>query len=112
MTPALRTAHTTLAATLAVTAAAVYAMTINMWIGVCGFYTAAFLVWCTQHFYADHRRTVAEHDWARRAAAGQCPPPLSPCCRLGHASDGAAHDDRCTDDFHRIAARLADEESP
>lgn len=102
MTPALRTARATLGLTVLVTAAAVYTMTINAWLGVCGFYTAAFLVWCTQHSYADHRRIVAEHEWARRAAAGECPPPLVPCCSLGLASDGAAHDDRCTDPLARL----------
>jgi hypothetical protein len=44
-----------------------------------------------------HRRTVAEHDWARRAAVGDAPQPLRPCCLLAGTSRGRAHHhDRCT----------------
>lgn len=44
-----------------------------------------------------HQRTVLEHDWARRRALGEQPPPLTPCCLLSETSDGQAHDHKCTD---------------
>jgi hypothetical protein len=45
----------------------------------------------------NHLRTVTEHEWARRAAVGDNPEPLRPCCLLAGASRGRAHHhNRCT----------------
>ncbi|NEA61337.1 hypothetical protein [Streptomyces sp. SID12488] len=110
--PSPRAAHGSLTVTILITAGACYGMTINGWIGAFGFYTAAVLTWCTVRLYADHHRTVAEHDWARRHALGECPPPLDPCCRLVDASDGAVHSIRCTDLFHRIVTPLTTDGHP
>lgn len=98
MTTSLRYAHTTTAAAVLATAGALWLATNGLWLPAAGLaYTAAFFGWLAAREYANHRRTVAEHEWARCAALGQNPPPLNPCCRLGHASRGAAHDGRCTD---------------
>ncbi|MET9729728.1 hypothetical protein ABZZ79_03375 [Streptomyces sp. NPDC006458] len=42
------------------------------------------------------RRRRLEAEWARSCALGENPPPLEPCCLLSFASDGRAHDRRCT----------------
>lgn len=42
-----------------------------------------------------HRRVLAEHAHARRAALGEQPPPLDPCCPLWRAS-GTVHAPNCT----------------
>ncbi|MGW0131925.1 hypothetical protein [Streptomyces sp. NPDC003299] len=77
------------------------------WLILPGLYVTAFFTWVALRLRADHHRTLAEHDWARRNALGQCPPPLDPCCHLGRASGGTTHDlRRCTDSFHRIVAQL------
>ncbi|MFK0062649.1 hypothetical protein ACIQTN_25905 [Streptomyces werraensis] len=98
MTTSLRYArvHTTIAAVAALTAA--WLARDAAWIPASGLaYTALFFTWLAVREYANHYRTLAECDWARRRALGEQPPPLDPCCRLGAASHGAAHDHRCTD---------------
>ncbi|MFJ5151405.1 hypothetical protein ACIQCF_07415 [Streptomyces sp. NPDC088353] len=96
MTPHLRTARACTAATGLLTASACYSATFNPWLALPGLYAAAFFAWCAARCYAAHQRLVAEHDWARRRALGDNPPPLNPCCMLAHYSEGAAHDPRCT----------------
>ncbi len=101
MTPALRYAHTALAAALAfiLTATAVYLTAhTGHWLAAAALiYTAALFTWIATREYALHKRTVAEHQWARHAELGEQPPPLDPCCYLGRATRGAAHDHQCTD---------------
>ncbi|WP_392967238.1 hypothetical protein [Streptomyces sp. LN245] len=47
--------------------------------------------------YRAHRRTLAQHERARRRARGEVPlAPLNPCCSFWLASDGAAHGRGCT----------------
>lgn len=96
----------TLAALGLLSAPTTIALSGNPWLCIPGLYTAAFFAWCTARLYTDHRRTLAEQEWARRRALGEMPPPLNPCCRLSQHTDGTAHDHRCTDQFHGIAARL------
>jgi len=98
MTPALRYGHAaTLTAILFTTAAAYLAHTGHWLPAAALIYTAIFFTWIATREYATHKRTLLEHDWARRQALGHNPPPLDPCCRLGRASYGAAHDHLCTD---------------
>lgn len=98
MTSALRYAYAcTLTAVLLATGAAWLATTPYWPAALLLLYTAGLFAWLAARCYADHRRVVAEHEWARRRALGDNPPPLDPCCRLGRASNGAAHDHRCTD---------------
>lgn len=89
-------AHTTIAV-LAALAAAWLARGAH-WTPAAGLaYTTLLFTWLALREYTNHRRVLAEHDWARRRALGEQPPPLDPCCRLGRASHGAAHDGLCTD---------------
>ena len=98
MTRSLRYAHATTATAVLAAAGATWLATLGLWLPAAGLtYTTLFFAWLAAREYANHRRTLAEHEWARQHALGQNPPPLTPCCRLGHASRGAAHDDRCTD---------------
>ncbi len=98
MAPALRYGHTAPLTAIAFTAAAAWLTTTSRWLFAAALlYTAALFAWIATREYAHHKRTVAEHDWARRQALGHNPPPLNPCCRLGRASYGAAHDHLCTD---------------
>ncbi|MFC8423978.1 hypothetical protein ACFUN7_24385 [Streptomyces sp. NPDC057236] len=98
MTTSLR--YTCLFTTVAVlaTTGAAWLATDRLWLPAAGLlYTVVLATWIAAREYANHKRVVAEHEWARRRALGEQPPPLDPCCRLGRASYGAAHDDRCTD---------------
>ncbi|WTC56867.1 hypothetical protein OH715_16975 [Streptomyces cellulosae] len=98
MTTSLRYARAT--ATVAVLAilGAAWLARDAQWVPAAGLaYTAAFFSWLSAREYANHRRILAEHQWARRRALGEQPAPLDPCCRLARASYGAAHDHRCTD---------------
>lgn len=98
MTPSLRYGHAcTLTASVLTACAAWLAATPNWPGALFALYTAGLFAWLAARCYADHRRTLAEHAWARRRALGEQPPPLDPCCRLGRTSHGAAHDHRCTD---------------
>lgn len=98
MTPALRYAHTATLTALAFTTGAAWLTTRSHWLFAAALiYTAALFTLIATREYANHRRTVLEHDWARRRALGQQPPPLDPCCRLHHTSHGTAHDHLCTD---------------
>ncbi|MGW4042993.1 hypothetical protein [Streptomyces sp. NPDC004721] len=96
MTPHLTTARACTAATPLLAASACYSATANPWLALPGLYAAAVLAWTAARSYTAHRRTLAEHHWARRQELGACPPPLDPCCLLAHHSNGAAHDHRCT----------------
>jgi hypothetical protein len=58
-------------------------------------YGAALFVWGARREYAAHRRVLEEHEWARRAALGQQPPPLDPCCAL-YRHSGTVHAPNCT----------------
>jgi hypothetical protein len=89
------------------TAASLYAVTANPWLALPGLYAAAFFAWCAARYYAAHRRGLQEDEWERRCVLGERPAPLNPCCMIARHSDGAAHDRRCTDLFHRITADLA-----
>lgn len=96
--PALRYGRAATAAAVVFTAGAAWLTTAGHWLPAAALlYTAAFFAWIATREYAQHRRTIAEHDWARRRSLGEDPPPLDPCCRLGRASYGAAHDHLCTD---------------
>lgn len=111
MTKSLRDARITLTLAALCTTSGIYFAVHTSWLCIFGFYGAAFFTWCATRFYTDHRRTLAEHEWAKRVAAGEMPPPLDPCCRLARHSGGAAHDHRCTRDrtdetFAEIIARL------
>lgn len=98
MTTSLRYAHATTTLAVLAAAGATRLATLGQWLPAAGLaYTTLFFAWLAAREYANHKRVLAEHDWARRCALGQNPPPLTPCCRLGHASRGAAHDHRCTD---------------
>ncbi len=98
MTTSLRYAHATTTAAVLATAGATWLAATERWLPAAGLaYSVAFFAWLAAREYANHKRVLLEHEWARRHALGQNPPPLTPCCRLGHASRGAAHDDRCTD---------------
>ena len=98
MTPALRYGHAATAAAVVFITAAAYLAHTGHWLPAAALiYTAALFTWIATREYATHKRTRLEHDWARRQALGHNPPPLDPCCRLGRASYGAAHDHLCTD---------------
>ena len=98
MTRSLRYAHATTATAVLAAAGATWLALTERWLPAAGLaYTTLFFAWLAAREYANHRRVLLEHEWARRAARGEQPPPLTPCCRLGRASRGAAHDDRCTD---------------
>ncbi|MFE9776369.1 hypothetical protein ACFYOV_32880 [Streptomyces sp. NPDC005931] len=106
MTPALRYGHTSTATAITFTAAAAGLAATPYWPAALALlYTAALFTWLAVRCYADHRRILLEHDWARRRALGEQPAPRDPCCRLGRASRGAAHDHRCTD----LTTRHADD---
>ncbi|MGW4728887.1 hypothetical protein ACWEQC_06850 [Streptomyces shenzhenensis] len=102
-----RTARACLTGAVLTATAGTYAAGGNPWLIALSLYTAVLLAWCARRSYTVHRRQAAEADWERRRVLGQRPDPLNPCCMLAHHSRGAAHDRRCTDEFHRIVARLA-----
>ncbi|MBK3563199.1 MULTISPECIES: hypothetical protein [unclassified Streptomyces] len=106
MTAHRRTARTLVLGAGGSAAAGVYAATANSWFVVPGLYAAAFLAWCARCHLAAHHRQLAEQSWERRRVLGERPAALNPCCMLARHSDGAAHDRRCTDVFHRITADL------
>ncbi|MER5750659.1 hypothetical protein [Streptomyces sp. NPDC002088] len=106
MTRTLHYAHGCTAGATLLTAGACYTAIDHPWLAGSGLYVAVFLAWCAARLRADHRRTVAECEWARRRALGEVPPPLTPCCRLSEHADGTVHDHRCTDPFHGIVAQL------
>ncbi|MEU6222266.1 hypothetical protein [Streptomyces sp. NPDC047042] len=72
-------------------------------------YVTAVLAWFARSYYRAHHRTLAEEAWEEAYVLGEQPAPLNPCCALAHHSGGAAHDRRCTDEFHRLTADLATE---
>ncbi|MEU5908890.1 hypothetical protein ABZ780_31560, partial [Micromonospora sp. NPDC047467] len=74
-----------------------YSATAHPWLALPGLCAAALFAWDAARSYTAHHRVVAEHDWARRRALGDNPPPLDPCCLLAQHSSGAAHDHKCTD---------------
>ncbi|MEV3857763.1 hypothetical protein AB0J38_25985 [Streptomyces sp. NPDC050095] len=96
MTPALRTARTLTAAATALGTGAVYlAVTVAWWAVLPGLYVAVFLAWCAACEYGHHRRILAEHERARRAAHAAELDAVGSCCRLAELSGGYAHR-RCT----------------
>lgn len=98
MTPALRYGHTATLTAAATTAGAAWLTTAGHWLFAAALtYTTILFTWIATREYALHRRTLAEHDWARRRSLGEQPPPLTPCCHLSRASHGTAHNHRCTD---------------
>jgi hypothetical protein len=58
-------------------------------------YGTAFLAWCASREYSAHRRTLEEHEWARRRAQGEQLEPLTPCCPL-YETSGIVHAPDCT----------------
>ncbi|MGX1116369.1 hypothetical protein RKD37_001732 [Streptomyces ambofaciens] len=106
MTRSLHYAHTLTALAALTTAGATWLALTDRWLPAAALaYTTLFFGWLAAREYANHRRTLAEHEWARRCARGEQPPPLTPCCRLGHSTRGAAHDHGCTDLAAREQAR-------
>lgn len=98
MTRSLRYTHTFTALAALTTAGATWLALTGRWLPAAApAYTTLLFGWLAAREYANHRRTLAEHEWARRYARGEQPPPLTPCCRLGRATRGTAHDHRCTD---------------
>ncbi|MEU1298824.1 MULTISPECIES: hypothetical protein [Streptomyces] len=79
----------------------------NLWLIALSLYTAVLLAWYARRSYATHLRQDAEADWESRRVLGERPDPLNPCCMLARHSRGAAHNRRCTDEFHRIIAGFA-----
>lgn len=66
------------------------------WFGLTVLATAILLACDVRREAALHRRRLAEHDLSRRRSLGETVPALDPCCLLHRASNGAAHDHRCT----------------
>jgi len=98
MTPALRYAQAATLAALTFAAGAAWLATHQHWLFAAALtYTTALFTWIATREHAHHRRTIAEHHWARRHALGHNPPPLDPCCSLSRATHGTAHNHRCTD---------------
>jgi hypothetical protein len=72
-------------------------------------YGAAVLAWCASREYGAHRRLLEEHEWARRRAQGEQPPPLTPCCLL-YETSGIVHAPDCTRArFEQIIAHAYDD---
>jgi hypothetical protein len=94
MTPALRTARLLTAAAITLTAGATYLGTVIAWWAVIPtVYVAAFLAWCASREHAAHRRILADHERARRAARVDELKAVGPCCRLYELSGSYAHRD-------------------
>lgn len=68
-------------------------------------YGTTVLAWAAAREHQAHRRVLAEHEWARRRALGENPPPLDPCCHLWQRS-GTVHAPNCTRD--RFEQQIAD----
>ncbi|MDT6983716.1 hypothetical protein ACFSUJ_12080 [Streptomyces lusitanus] len=90
--------HAATAGAVLLTAAAIATALNGLYIQACLFAIGVLILTeATLREHRRHRRARAECDWARRRALGENPAPLNPCCLLAAASNGHAHDHRCTD---------------
>lgn len=106
MTNSLRDARICLALSALSTAAGICFAVHGSWWWVLTTYVALLLAWCERCLRADHRRQLARHKQARRAAIldSEAPADLpDPCCSFWGHSGGEVHGPDCT---RPAAARL------
>ncbi|RSR98056.1 hypothetical protein EF913_28415 [Streptomyces sp. WAC04189] len=97
MTSPRRYQHAATAGAVLLAAAAITATAHGLYLPACGFAFGVLILTEAALREAGHvRRRQLEAEWARRRALGETPPPLTPCCVLGHASNDQAHSENCT----------------